>query len=115
VRRAPTQRFLPRGLGLEPDRDLDGPTGRDFAAGFPFGLAGGPFFAGPFPPAPPLPGAGPDPPPSPGGPPDYTQPLQLLARGIVFVDPVSGQPRRFESRRRLQFPDHPLNGRGPVG
>ena len=33
--------------------------------------------------------------------PDYTQPLQLLAREMAFVDPLSGEPRRFTSRRRL--------------
>jgi tRNA pseudouridine32 synthase / 23S rRNA pseudouridine746 synthase len=34
--------------------------------------------------------------------PDYRQPLQLLARDIAFDDPVTGQPRHFTSRRRLQ-------------
>jgi len=34
-------------------------------------------------------------------PPDYTQPLQLLAREVVFTDPVSGAPRRFVSARCL--------------
>ncbi|HUP91842.1 MAG TPA: RluA family pseudouridine synthase [Solimonas sp.] len=33
---------------------------------------------------------------------DYSRPLQLLARTLAFDDPLSGQPRRFESRRRLQ-------------
>lgn len=33
--------------------------------------------------------------------PDYDHPLQLLARAIAFTDPVTGQPRRFESRRTL--------------
>jgi len=33
---------------------------------------------------------------------DYAHPLQLLARSIEFVDPLSGEPRRFESRRELQ-------------
>ena len=33
--------------------------------------------------------------------PDYTQPLQLLAREMAFVDPLSGEPRRFTSGRRL--------------
>ncbi len=37
----------------------------------------------------------------PEAPPDYTQPLQLLARGLAFTDPVSGEERRFESRLRL--------------
>ncbi|MGB7481945.1 MAG: pseudouridine synthase [Burkholderiaceae bacterium] len=36
---------------------------------------------------------------------DYRQPLQLLARTLEFLDPVSGQRRRFESRLRLDFPD----------
>lgn len=38
---------------------------------------------------------------APDAPPDYTQPLQLLARGLAFTDPISGEERRFESRRRL--------------
>ncbi|WP_353151814.1 pseudouridine synthase [Pollutimonas bauzanensis] len=32
---------------------------------------------------------------------DFSRPLQLLARGIEFVDPFSGRMRRFESGRRL--------------
>lgn len=32
---------------------------------------------------------------------DFNRPLQLLARAIEFIDPISGQRRRFESRRRL--------------
>jgi tRNA pseudouridine32 synthase/23S rRNA pseudouridine746 synthase len=28
-------------------------------------------------------------------------PMQLLARRLAFVDPVSGEPREFESSRRL--------------
>ena len=32
---------------------------------------------------------------------DYERPLQLLAKSIEFVDPVSGEPRHFESRRVL--------------
>jgi tRNA pseudouridine32 synthase/23S rRNA pseudouridine746 synthase len=36
---------------------------------------------------------------------DFSQPLQLLAREIEFVDPVSGETRRFESRLRLMLPD----------
>jgi len=39
--------------------------------------------------------------PAPGAAPDWSQPLQLLAREIAFTDPVTGEPRRFESRRRL--------------
>ncbi len=34
---------------------------------------------------------------------DFSRPLQLLARSIAFVDPVTGQPRRFESTRRLSL------------
>lgn len=40
-------------------------------------------------------------------PPDWSQPLQLLAREIAFVDPVSGQPCRFTSRRRLALAADP--------
>ena len=32
---------------------------------------------------------------------DHARPLQLLARTIAFVDPISGQSRRFESTREL--------------
>lgn len=32
---------------------------------------------------------------------DYRRPLQLLARELRFSDPLSGQPRRFESQRQL--------------
>ncbi|PWF46645.1 RluA family pseudouridine synthase [Massilia glaciei] len=32
---------------------------------------------------------------------DFTRPLQLLARSIGFTDPLTGQPRFFESARRL--------------
>lgn len=32
---------------------------------------------------------------------DYARPLQLLARAIAFVDPFTGEGRRFESRRAL--------------
>lgn len=37
----------------------------------------------------------------PDGPEDFTRPLQLLARTLEFTDPVTGVPRRFESRLRL--------------
>jgi len=37
--------------------------------------------------------------------PDYSQPLQLLARELSFDDPVTGQARRFTSRRQLQALD----------
>jgi tRNA pseudouridine32 synthase/23S rRNA pseudouridine746 synthase len=39
--------------------------------------------------------------PAPDAPPDWSHPLQLLAHEIAFVDPVTGEPRRFTSRRRL--------------
>ena len=32
---------------------------------------------------------------------DVSQPLQLLARALSFIDPLSGQPRHFESVRSL--------------
>jgi tRNA pseudouridine32 synthase/23S rRNA pseudouridine746 synthase len=32
---------------------------------------------------------------------DFSHPLKLLARAIEFIDPVSAEPRRFESRRSL--------------
>lgn len=40
----------------------------------------------------------------PEGPDDFERPLQLLAKTLEFTDPVTGQQRRFESRRSLQFP-----------
>ncbi len=39
--------------------------------------------------------------PAPQAPPDYTRPLQLLAREVTFVDPLSGATRRLVSARRL--------------
>ena len=33
---------------------------------------------------------------------DYAQPLQLLAKSIAFVDPVTGQARHFTSQRHLR-------------
>lgn len=41
--------------------------------------------------------------PAPGATPDYSQPLQLLAREFAFIDPITGQARRFTSQRRLQL------------
>lgn len=35
---------------------------------------------------------------------DFSRPLQLLARSIAFVDPVTGHERHFESRRQLSWP-----------
>jgi tRNA pseudouridine32 synthase/23S rRNA pseudouridine746 synthase len=37
----------------------------------------------------------------PEGPPDFERPLQLLAKGLEFVDPASGALRRFESQQTL--------------
>jgi tRNA pseudouridine32 synthase/23S rRNA pseudouridine746 synthase len=34
--------------------------------------------------------------------PDHRLPLQLLAKGLAFTDPVSGKDRGFESRLNLQ-------------
>ena len=39
--------------------------------------------------------------PAPGAAPDWSAPLQLLAREFAFTDPLTGQPRRFTSRRAL--------------
>ena len=35
---------------------------------------------------------------------DYATPLQLLAKSIAFVDPVTGQTRQFDSQRTLLWP-----------
>jgi tRNA pseudouridine32 synthase/23S rRNA pseudouridine746 synthase len=35
---------------------------------------------------------------------DFTEPLCLLARELSFIDPLSGEPRRFRSRRELPSP-----------
>ncbi|MDD0809854.1 pseudouridine synthase [Curvibacter sp. RS43] len=35
---------------------------------------------------------------------DYAQPLRLLARGLAFEDPVTGQSRRFSSGLQLSWP-----------
>ena len=37
---------------------------------------------------------------------DYDRPLQLLAKSIAFVDPLTGQARRFESRLSLSLDWH---------
>ena len=39
--------------------------------------------------------------PAQDAPPDWSHPLQLLAREIAFLDPVTGEQRRFTSQRRL--------------
>jgi len=38
---------------------------------------------------------------------DYARPLQLLAKAIAFIDPLSGAPRRFESVRQLALAPDP--------
>ncbi|MBO9625240.1 MAG: pseudouridine synthase [Microbacterium sp.] len=38
----------------------------------------------------------------PEAPDDFDAPLQLLARELYFIDPLSGQPRTFTTRRTLQ-------------
>ncbi len=35
---------------------------------------------------------------------DYTRPMQLLARSIAFMDPLTGRAHRYDSRRRLAGP-----------
>jgi tRNA pseudouridine32 synthase/23S rRNA pseudouridine746 synthase len=47
----------------------------------------------------------------PGELPDFSQPLQLLARELLFTDPVTGENRHFRSRRTLQsVPIEPPDG-----
>ena len=36
---------------------------------------------------------------------NYATPLQLLAKSIAFVDPVTGKARQFHSQRALAWPD----------
>jgi tRNA pseudouridine32 synthase/23S rRNA pseudouridine746 synthase len=49
--------------------------------------------------------------PAPDAAPDWDDPLQLLARELSFTDPLTGQPRRFVSRRRLDaVPDDDADG-----
>ncbi|MEX1168092.1 MAG: pseudouridine synthase [Hydrogenophaga sp.] len=36
---------------------------------------------------------------------DFSQPLRLLAKGIAFTDPVTGEARRFQSACQLDWPD----------
>lgn len=40
----------------------------------------------------------------PDEPEDFAEPLRLLAKAIAFTDPVTGQARRFESSRVLDWP-----------
>jgi len=42
---------------------------------------------------------------TPEGPHAYDRPLQLLAQRLSFLDPLSGERRTFESRRRLSLQD----------
>jgi tRNA pseudouridine32 synthase/23S rRNA pseudouridine746 synthase len=35
--------------------------------------------------------------------PNFAKPLKLLAKSLYFIDPLSGEPRRFESKRKLDF------------
>jgi tRNA pseudouridine32 synthase/23S rRNA pseudouridine746 synthase len=35
---------------------------------------------------------------------DFSEPLRLLARGIAFTDPITGEERRFESGLSLDWP-----------
>ncbi|CAM2877972.1 pseudouridine synthase [Prescottella defluvii] len=39
---------------------------------------------------------------------DFTDPLRLLARSLEFDDPLTGEPRRFESRQALEWPLRPV-------
>ncbi|MBL0245275.1 MAG: pseudouridine synthase [Rhodoferax sp.] len=39
---------------------------------------------------------------TPEGSADYSQPLQLLAKSIAFTDPLTGEPRQFESAKKLR-------------
>ena len=41
---------------------------------------------------------------------DFKNPLQLLAKSIAFVDPITGEDCYFESQRELQFPIGNHNG-----
>ena len=34
---------------------------------------------------------------------DYTKPLQLLAKSIFFIDPITGEDRYFQSKLKLNF------------
>ena len=34
---------------------------------------------------------------------DFGEPLQLLARSLRFIDPLTGRERHFESRRTLDW------------
>ena len=34
---------------------------------------------------------------------DFSRPLQLLAKSLAFIDPITGQERIFDSTRSLLF------------
>jgi tRNA pseudouridine32 synthase/23S rRNA pseudouridine746 synthase len=44
---------------------------------------------------------------------DYTRPLQLLARSLAFVDPFTGEARRFDSRLSLKLDPRGRTLEGP--
>ncbi|WP_288048791.1 RluA family pseudouridine synthase [Nocardia sp.] len=44
---------------------------------------------------------------------DFTRPLQLLAAALEFTDPISGELRRFRTRRSLQAWTDPEGWAGP--
>jgi len=50
--------------------------------------------------------------PAPDAVPDYSQPLQLLARELVFEDPITGHERRFFSQRKLALVDAMVDALG---
>ena len=45
---------------------------------------------------------------------DFRRPLQLLAAGLAFPDPVTGQDRAFATRLRLRAWDDPEGWAGPA-
>lgn len=47
---------------------------------------------------------------APGEPEDHAEPLRLLALSVAFTDPVTGQPRRFDSQLSLAWPDDAAGG-----
>lgn len=46
---------------------------------------------------------------------DPGRPLQLLARSLAFADPLTGEPRRFDSRLALQWPEGDAATAWPAG
>lgn len=44
---------------------------------------------------------------------DYSRPLQLLARSLAFIDPFTGESRRFESRLSLKLDPRGSTLEGP--